>query len=78
MLLRMLPDQVSEQWDIFREAIKAALPPVVDDHEDLMNRLLMAALLGKLDVWVSYHVNKEGVKVSDGVVSTEILRDDLD
>lgn len=75
MLTRLLPDQISKFWDIIHYAVEQSLPPTVGEHPDKMNRILAAALSGKIEVWASYTRGEEGAKF-EGIVLTKILFDD--
>jgi len=75
MLTRLLPEQISRFWDIIKFAVEQSLPPTVGEHPDKMNRILAAALSGRIEVWASY--TKEGGKNRfEGIVLTKILYDD--
>ena len=74
MLVRLLPDQISKFWDIIKYAVEQSLPPIVGEHPDKMQNILMAALDGSIDVWASYSKGEEGNKF-EGVVLTELLFD---
>lgn len=75
MLTRLLPEQISDFWDIIKYAIEESLPPTVDEHPDKMNRILSSALSGGLDIWASYERAEEGVKF-EGIIVTKINFDD--
>jgi len=74
MLTRLLPDQISKFWDIIQYSISQSLPPIVGDHPNKMNNILMSALEGSIDVWASYNRGSDGNKF-EGIVLTEILYD---
>lgn len=76
MLTRLLPEQISNFWDIIKYAVEQSLPPLVSDHPDKMNRILSAALCGKVEVWASYNKSPEGNKF-EGIVLTNMLYDDV-
>jgi len=75
MLTRLLPEQISKFWDIIKYAIECSLPPTAGEHPDKMNRILSAALSGKIEVWASYTKGEEGNKF-EGIMVTRILYDD--
>jgi len=52
MLLRMLPEQISKQWDLVRAAIEAANPPDVVLPEHKMTNMLSMLLNGDMQCWV--------------------------
>lgn len=75
MLTRLLPEQISNFWDIIKFAVEQSLPPIVSEHPDKMNRILSAALCGKVEVWASYNKSDEGNKF-EGIVLTKMIYDD--
>jgi len=75
MITKLLPDQISKFWDIIKYAVEQSLPPIVGEHPDKMNRILGSALSGKVEVWASY--TKGEVNKFEGIVLTELLRDDV-
>ena len=75
MLTQLLPDQISKFWPIIKYGIEQSVPPTVGEHPDKMNRLLSAALCGKLDVWVSYK-HLDNVTKFEAMVVTQITYDE--
>ena len=76
MITRLLPEQISHFWDVIKYAVEQSLPPTVGEHPDKMNRILAAALSGKIDVWASYTKDESGNKL-EAIVLTKILYDDV-
>jgi len=72
MLVRMLPDQVVDNWEFLSYAIEEALPPFADAAGDRMSSILTALLSDKMVCWVS--VNSQNT--IDNVVTTSITEDD--
>ncbi len=70
-----MPDQISKLWDIIKYAIEQSVPPSTGDHPDKMNRILSAAISGKIEVWASYN-KKDGQNKFEGLVITEFMYDD--
>jgi len=53
LLVRLLPTQVAEQWDVLKEAVKLSLPPpMAHDVPGVLNNMLQAFLLGNLVCWL--------------------------
>jgi hypothetical protein len=72
---KLTPDQISRFWDIIGYAIEQSVPPFTYDHPDRINRLLVAALCGKIEVWAGY--TKEDNKVKFGCICvTQFLYDE--
>lgn len=70
MLTQLIPEQISKFWPIIKYAVEESLPPTVGEHPERMNRVLAAALSGKLDVWVSY---KREQNKFEAILVTQIL-----
>lgn len=75
MITRLLPEQVSNLWDIIKHAIEESLPPIVTRSPDSMNRILASLLSGKTDCWISYTKTEEMSKF-DAVILTKLIFDD--
>ena len=75
MLTRLLPDQISKFWDVIKYAIEQSLPPIVGEHPDKMNRILSAALSGRVDVWASYEKLENSIRF-EGIAVTKMIYDD--
>jgi hypothetical protein len=76
MLLKLLPEQVAKNWETFKDAIEASLPPVVGQASDRMNNILKSALIGKVECWVSFQ-NEDGLRKIDALILTTFTGDDI-
>ena len=76
MINKLLPEQISNLWEIIKYAVEQSLPPIVTENEDNMNNILSSALSGKIDVWVSYEKTDKGNKL-EGVMLTNFLFDEV-
>lgn len=76
MLTRLLPEQISEFWDVIKFAAEQSLPPIAGEHPDKMNRVLSALLSGKAQCWASY-VKGEEVNKFEGFLITKIIYDEV-
>lgn len=76
MLTKLLPDQVSDHWDIISYAVEQSLPPIAGESPDKMNKILSSLLMGKSHCWASYTVG-ESKRVFEGIVITRIQHDDV-
>lgn len=74
MLNRLLPEQISNFWNIIKYAIEESLPPTIGEHSDKMNRILSSALAGNIDVWASYEHGE--TNRFEGIVVTQFLIDE--
>ena len=71
MLVMLLPDQVSRNWDEIKMLLEEATPGPQGANFDRMNNILEESILGKKKIWISY--NDE--EIFDGLVGTEIYLD---
>jgi len=76
MLLRLMPDQIANYWDVIKYALEESLPPIAGEHPDKMNRILSSLIGGSSQCWVSYE-KKEDTKRFEGVVVTQIIKDEI-
>jgi len=76
LLTKLLPEQISTFWDIIKYAIENTLPPIVGEHPDKLNRILSAALSGKVSVWAVHTKHEEGNKF-EAIALTNILYDEV-
>jgi len=76
MLTKLMPDQISNFWDIIKYAIEESLPPIVGESPDKMNKILAALLCGKAQCWTSYD-KTEGENKFEGIVVTRVTYDDV-
>ena len=74
MLTKLLPEQISKLWDIIKYAIENSGPITDNEQPGRMNRILSAALSGKMDIWASYV--KGEVNKFEGIVVTDTIYDD--
>lgn len=71
LLLRILPEQVSQLWDKFAPLIEKSLPPTVTNRRQRMANVLRSILMDDLVVWVYF--NSEG---RERYVTTTLVRTD--
>ena len=70
-LIKILPDQVTANWDVISFAIEKSLPPFVQITATRMSNILTALLTSNLECWIS--VDKE--KTIEAVATTQMLED---
>lgn len=68
MLIRLLPEQVSAQWEIIAPMLEASLPPISDPTPTVMVNILEAILLDHAIVWV---LESESGKIKGVVLTTD-------
>lgn len=73
MITKLLPENVTDNWDVIRHAIQSSLPPFALDTPDKMNSILESILLGQLEVWVFYETD-EGLNIKS-IWTTSIITD---
>lgn len=75
MLVGLPSNKIGETWDIFKEIIKKAVPTTPDMLPDRLQRMLYAALTGRLQCWFLYE--EDGSDEFYGGMITRISIDDL-
>jgi hypothetical protein len=81
MLVRVLPEQVAENWQSLKPVILASLPPIVDDSGALSNEHIAAGIMKGLlnetiQGWIIAKVDSGTQKQENvGFMSTTINRD---
>lgn len=73
MLIRLVPEEVNDRWDVLRPILRHSLSPVVEAGQVTMERILVAVLKEALDVWMLYGA---GGKAS-GVITTAMSEDGI-
>uniref|UniRef100_A0A6M3KL91 Uncharacterized protein n=1 Tax=viral metagenome TaxID=1070528 RepID=A0A6M3KL91_9ZZZZ len=76
MLVRLLPNDISNNWVNISTAIVKGLQPIGTIDEDSINRLLEASLTEELQLWLIIKPEKEVQRII-GLVSTVILIDPI-
>lgn len=75
MLVKLTPEQCARQWDVIKQSVAAALPPIAL-NEDTLNVVLSKLMSAEMQCWVSYRKDKD-VNIIDGVLTTCIWVDDF-
>ena len=73
MLLRLLPEQISEQWDTIKPTIEESLRSACEDAD--MNEVLTSLLNASSQCWVSSRKADNGGNIIEGIIITIITRD---
>mgnify|MGYP000856885733 CR=1 FL=1 len=71
MLVRILPVQTSDYWDLIKGDIAASMPPIADWGPYDPNQVLYALMVGAMHLWV--FTDKE--QTPKGFITTSILKD---
>ena len=58
MLVRVLPNQVCDHWDVVSYGIQQSLPPITIESPRRMNNILESLLLGRMDLWIGLEEDK--------------------
>jgi len=74
MVVKLIPDQIAELWDIIKYALEQAPPLMVDTADQRwLNKILEAAMSGQIDIWIGYTKTDEGNRFEAvGITSFEI------
>ena len=73
MLIQMLPDQVSELWDVLKPSIMSSMPGHWKKDDVIASNILQAVLADKMQCWVYQNVDDEAKL--EGVVLTSVFHD---
>lgn len=69
MLVRLIPEQISQLWDMIRHALENSPPLTTEIHyESWINEILTSAMSGQIEVWASYRKD-DGARF-EGIVLT--------
>ena len=72
MILRLLPEQISEQWDIIKPTIEESLHSACEDVDT--NEVLTSLLNASSQCWVSSRKADNGGNIIEGIIITVITR----
>jgi len=73
MILRLLPEQISVQWDMIKPAIEKSLESACEDPD--MNDILTGLIEGSSQCWVSSRKATNGGNIIEGIIITMITGD---
>lgn len=73
MLIRLMPEQISEQWDIIKPTIEESLRSACEDAD--MNEILTSLLNASSQCWVSSRKGTNGGNIIEGIIITMITKD---
>lgn len=74
MLVRLLPDQVSDNWSLIKQAIEETLHPTYDESPEKTNNIFESLLLGSMVCWASMK-KKDDVSYLEGILITTVMED---
>lgn len=75
MLIKVMPEQISTNWNLFKHAIIEALPPTSDiRHDDALVNVLQSLVSDKLQMWLIVREKENGVIA---VLTTQIVHDEI-
>jgi hypothetical protein len=74
MLIQLLPEQISRNWDVIGHSVEEALPPTTEWTESLKNNVLTMLLCGRMQCWVSCDDNTKKI---EAIITTLIAADTL-
>lgn len=74
MVVKLLPEQISEYWEVVKYAIENSLPPIANEASDKMNRILESLINDSMQCWVMYKEENE-VRRLQVVCITSLLQD---
>ena len=74
MLVKLLPDQVSNHWEVLSYGIQQSLPPITYDSPKRMVRILESIMMEEMECWIG--TDKD--KITGIVVTCEIYEKNSD
>ena len=74
MLVRLLPDQISDNWELIKHAIKESVPPTHNESPEKINNIFESLLLESMACWASIKKREEGTYL-EGILITTVLED---
>ena len=74
MLLKLLPEQVVNYWDMIEEGLEANLPPIVGEVPEKMSNILEALITDEMQCWVSV---REDTKEVVALLLTTVVEDKM-
>ena len=78
MLVRLLPDQVANNWDLIKYAINESMMPTVIGSPEKMNNMFGSLLIGKMVCWASVRTDEEGMASNiEGIIITTVQTDGI-
>ena len=75
MLVGLPSNKIAETWDVFKEIIRKSVPTSPDMLPDRMQRMLYAAMTGRIQCWLLYE--EDGTDDFYGGLVTRISIDEL-
>lgn len=73
MLIKYLPEQVSDNWNILAPYIASSLPPITSRSLDGMSNVLRSILFGDLTLWIYFDGKNEDAKAIYVVTTIPIV-----
>lgn len=74
MIAKLLPDQITRNWDVIKFAMEQAIPEL-GERPETANILLEGFLVGRLSCWAVYKIVDGNYKIG-GLFTTTIVSDD--
>jgi len=72
MLIRLSQEQIGENWDIIRAAIRSSAMPSADTNRDKMNNILKSLLIGRAVCWLDGNKDQPTTLVITSITIEEI------
>ena len=76
MLLRLMPEQAAEQWDVIKGSIRNAPPPTTEMTPERMNNILEGLLIGSITCWISYKRTDDG-PIPEAAILTTVTKEPI-
>jgi len=56
MIVKLLPNQIADAWDMIRAGVLISLPPIVEPNQIVLKNILTRLLCGDLQCWAIQEV----------------------
>ena len=73
MLVKLIPEQVSDNWDILAPYFADSLPPIVKYTREGMANILRAVLFEDLHVFIYYNEDDEAQYIVSACIQSDVV-----
>jgi hypothetical protein len=78
MLVKLMPDQIAENWELFSRSLSLGLPPGMSASPERMNDLLTSLLSGIAILWAGHSYDKKEDKSTvHTIIMTTVIVDPI-
>ena len=71
MLVRLIPEQISQFWDVIKYALDNSPPiPIEVRDENWINNILTQSMNGSIEIWASYNKDEDNINFEGFVITS--------